>query len=223
VTIEFRTLTTAAELADLPAFEQRVWGMGDGVSLHMLVATVAEGGMAIGAYDDGRLVGSVYGFRTFEAGVLHSHYMAVDPAHRRGGLGSQLKRRQREWCLERGIKAMRWTFDPLQLNNAHLNLHTLGAVGVAYHEDHYGVLGGINGNLPSDRLTVQWDLVGPPFSGHQAAAVEVPAVSTEEIAASAEAAIIARLAVRRQMKPLLSQGWRVTAIDRDSRVYTLSK
>ena len=223
MTIEFRILKTAAELTDLPGFEQRIWGVGEGVSLHMLVATIAEGGMAIGAFDDGSIVGSVYGFATFEANVLHSHYMAVDPAYRRDGLGSQLKFRQRDWCLERGITAMRWTFDPLQLNNAHLNLHKLGAVGVAYHEDHYGTLGGINGNLPSDRLTVQWELTTPRFGGSEHRHVTVPQASADEIAGSAEAAVTARLAVREQMKPLIDAGWRVTSIDRGTRLYTISR
>lgn len=223
MTIDFRTLTTSSDLAELPAFERRIWGGGEGVSLHMLVATIAEGGMAIGAYDDDRLVGSVYGFRTFEADVLHSHYMAVDPAYRRDGIGSQLKLRQRDWCLEHGIRAMRWTFDPLQLNNAHLNLHTLGAIGVAYHEDHYGTLGGINGDLPSDRLTVQWELTAPRFAGSEHRSVEVPAASAEEIAASAPTAVTARLTVREQMKPLLDHGWKVTAIDRERRRYAVSR
>jgi predicted GNAT superfamily acetyltransferase len=84
--------------------------------------------------------------------------MAVDAEYRRGGLGEQLKRRQAEWCVDNGVTAMRWTFDPLQLTNAHLNLNKLGAFGVTYHANHYGALGGINGSLPSDRLTVQWEL-----------------------------------------------------------------
>ena len=159
MTIEFRDLTTADELAALPEFEHRIWGGDfDMVSVNMLVATVSEGGMAIAAYDGGSVVGAVYGFRTHEAEVLHSHYMAVDPSHRGTGLATELKMRQRQWCLDNRMKAMRWTYDPLQLANAHLNLNRLGVRGISYHVNHYGTLGGINGSLPSDRLTVRWEL-----------------------------------------------------------------
>ena len=63
-----------------------------------------------------------------------------------------MKREQEVWCREHGYHAMRWTFDPMQLTNAHLNVNKLGALGVQYHVDLYGPLGGINGSLPSDRL-----------------------------------------------------------------------
>src|SRR6185295_12080094 len=108
--------------------------------------------------------------------VLHSHYLAVDPDYRRSGLGVALKYQQRDWCLANGRTAMRWTFDPLQLGNAHLNLRSLGAVGVQYHANLYGPMGGINGGLPSDRLVVEWDLVGDRFSGTATVEVGVPSV-----------------------------------------------
>jgi len=224
VSIEFRVLRTADELAVMPEFEASIWGGNDDrVSVNMLVACIEEGGVAIGAFDEGRIVGSVFGFRTFQAEVLHSHYMAVDPAYRRGGLGEQLKRRQAEWCLANGVTAMRWTFDPLRLPNAHLNLNKLGALGITYHIDHYGALGGINGSLPSDRLTVQWDLVGerPSFSDYFC--LNVPPLTPEQIAASAPEAIRARAAVREAMAPHLADGWRAVAVDRDARTYTLAR
>lgn len=224
MTVEFRVLRTADELAVMPEFEARIWGGNDDrVSVNMLVACIEEGGVAIGAFDDGRMIGSVFGFRTHEADVLHSHYMAVDTEYRRGGLGEQLKRRQAEWCLANGVSSMRWTFDPLRLANAHLNLNKLGALGIKYHVNHYGALGGINGSLPSDRLTVRWDLVGdrPTFSEH--VQVAVPPASPEQIEQSTAEAVHARMAVREAMAPHLDDGWRVVAVDRDARTYTLAR
>ena len=224
MTIEFRVLRTADEVSELPVFEDRIWGGEDErVSVNMMVACIDEGGMALGAYDADRLVGSAFGFRTYDARILHSHYIAVDPEYRRSGLGEQLKRRQAEWCSDNGVTAMRWTFDPLQLTNAHLNLNKLGALGVSYHVNHYGSLGGINGSLPSDRLTVQWELESPrPLFGEQFV-LTVPPVSPEQIAASAPEALTARLAIRDAMGPHLSEGWRVSAVDRHERTYTLSR
>jgi chorismate synthase len=222
--LQFRDLRTADDLADLPPFERRIWG-GDGevVAVHMLVATIEEGGMAIGAYDGDRMVGAVYGFATHEPHVLHSHYMAVEPEYRRTGLGVELKQRQRQWCLAHGRTAMRWTFDPLQLGNAHLNLRSLGAVGVAYHVNLYGSMGGINGGLPSDRLVVHWDLAAPRFTGQDHQVVEVPRVTADEIAGASPVAVAARHGLRNALHPLVQAGWLVVDVDRVERTYTLAR
>ena len=223
MTIEFRELRTAAELAPLPALERVVWGDVDLVALNLLVATVTEGGMAIGAFDGDRLVGSVYGFATLQPHVLHSHYLAVDPDYRRTGLGVALKHQQRQWCLANGRTAMRWTYDPLQLGNAHLNFRSLGAVGAHYHPDFYGPMGGINGGLPSDRVVVEWDLAGPRFAGTESIEVAVPPVTADEIATASPAALRARVGLRDALLPLFEDGWIATDVDRVARTYTLSR
>jgi predicted GNAT superfamily acetyltransferase len=218
--LSFRDLVTAHELAALPPFEHRIWGgEGDAVSVNMLVAVIAEGGVAIGAFEGPDIVGAVFGFPTREPNVLHSHYMAVEPAWRRRGLGAELKQRQRLWCLDRGITAMRWTYDPLQLANAHLNLRTLGAVGVHYHVDHYGTLGGINGDLPSDRVTVQWELVGHRVAPVADRYIDVLPVAVDDIASSNAVAMGARLDLRERLLPLMEQGWRLVDVDREGRRY----
>ncbi len=221
--LEFRDLVTADELAHLPPFEGRIWGGGgDRVSVNMLVATVGEGGVALGAFDSDEMVGAVYGFPTRDPHVLHSHYMAVDPRWRRNGLGVELKQRQRRWCLDRGITQMRWTYDPLQLGNAHLNLHVLGARGVAYHVDYYGHLGGINGSLPSDRVMVSWDLRDAATEPNPELAVEVPMATADDIADSNDAAVHARLTVRAELEPRMRLGWQLVDVDRHARQYLLA-
>jgi predicted GNAT superfamily acetyltransferase len=222
--LEFRDLRSPDELAVLPPFERRIWGSTtDLVSLNMLVAIISEGGVAIGAFDGGTIVGAVFGFPTHESDVLHSHYMAVDPDWRRCGLGVELKQRQRMWCLDRGISAMRWTYDPLQLANAHLNLVALGAAGVAYHDNHYGTLGGINGDLPSDRVTVRWDLLTLGADRPRATmSIEVPPVTGDDIAASNAIALHARMAVRAELSGRLGAGWQLVGVDREARRYDLA-
>jgi predicted GNAT superfamily acetyltransferase len=224
MTVEFRELRTAAELAPMPALEARVWGAdGERVAVNMLVATVNEGGVAIGAFDGDRMVGSVYGFATHESHVLHSHYLAVDPDYRGQGLGVALKHRQRDWCLANGRTAMRWTYDPLQLGNAHLNLRSLRAMGVGYYVDLYGRMGGINGGLPSDRVVVHWQLDGPAFIASETADIDVPAVTVDDIAASNETALAARRHVRAALQPMLDSGWKLIDIDRQERRYTVGR
>ncbi len=57
---------------------------------------------------------------------------------------------------------MEWTFDPLEIRNAHLNIHKLGAVVRRYYTDFYGVSSSrLQGGLPTDRLVAEWHLNSP--------------------------------------------------------------
>ena len=98
----------------------------------------------------------------------HSHRLGVHPAWRQQHLGEHLKRFQREWCLEHGIQHVRWTFDPLLLVNAHLNVHRLGAVVRTFLPNYYGEMGGINAGAPSDRFEAEWHLESERTAAHLA-------------------------------------------------------
>ena len=137
------------------------------------------GGQVIGAFDseiagasaDGgpeSLVGFVFawpGIKHSEQGpkaYLHSHMLAVREGHRNCGVGAQLKLEQRRDALKRGIRHMEWTFDPLEIKNAYLNIHKLGAISCRYEEDFYGVSSSrLQGGLPTDRLVAEWQLDSP--------------------------------------------------------------
>jgi predicted GNAT superfamily acetyltransferase len=64
---------------------------------------------------------------------------------------------QRQDALKRGIPLVEWTFDPLELKNAHFNLVRLGAVARRYIPDCYGVTESpLHSGLPTDRLVAEW-------------------------------------------------------------------
>jgi predicted GNAT superfamily acetyltransferase len=116
----------------------------------------------------GRLVGfamSLPGIKNTKDGpqsYLHSHMLAVRGSHRNRGLGAQLKWEQRREALSRGIRHMEWTFDPLQIKNAFLNIHRLGAIAREYRADFYGLSSSrLQGGLPTDRLLAEWELDSP--------------------------------------------------------------
>jgi predicted GNAT superfamily acetyltransferase len=93
---------------------------------------------------------------------LHSHMLAVKENYRNRGLGVQLKLEQRQDALQRGIRLIEWTFDPLEIKNAFLNIQKLGAVSRSYFEDFYGVSSSrLQGGLPTDRLLAEWRLDSP--------------------------------------------------------------
>jgi predicted GNAT superfamily acetyltransferase len=70
-----------------------------------------------------------------------------------------LKLFQRDEALLRNIRLIRWTFDPLELRNAHFNLNRLGAICRKYLANLYGqTTSPLHRGLPTDRLVVEWHL-----------------------------------------------------------------
>jgi predicted GNAT superfamily acetyltransferase len=131
------------------------------VSRDMLRALRHAGNYVAGAYVGERLVGAVLGFYAGEERPdhLHSHIMGVDGSQRSRGVAFAMKLDQRAWALERGLKTISWTFDPLVRANGYFNVRKLGAVGVEYLVNFYGAMpDAINRGEESDRILVRWDL-----------------------------------------------------------------
>ena len=157
--LELREIHGVDEGAAMIALEERIWGVGEGMNRDLLTAMVHVGALAAGAFTTGGdMVALLLGFPTRDAGVQHSHALGVLEPYRRYGLGAKLKWFQRDWCLERGISTVQWTYDPLRGANAKLNLHKLGSSVGVYHQNYYGSMRGINAGAPSDRFLAEWDL-----------------------------------------------------------------
>lgn len=141
--------------------QKTVWGFSDleMVPHRMFVVAQRTGGQVIAAFDGERAIGfvlGVAGHRNTEL-YLHSHMTAVLPEYQNRGIGRQLKLAQREDALSRGINLIEWTFDPLQLRNAHFNIARLGAVVREYLPNLYGRTSSpLHHGLPTDRLVAQW-------------------------------------------------------------------
>jgi predicted GNAT superfamily acetyltransferase len=59
--------------------------------------------------------------------------------------------------LAQGLRWVRWTYDPLEMRNAHVNLVKLGGFCRTYVVDLYGSISGhLNEGLPTDRFEVEW-------------------------------------------------------------------
>jgi predicted GNAT superfamily acetyltransferase len=169
------------ELEACVQLQIETWGYDDSDVIPRKAFLVGQkiGGQVIGAFDTS-LPGatpqgspeSLVGFAMSLPGVktgsgeprayLHSHMLAVRDAYRNRGLGAQLKLQQRLEALSRNIHLMEWTFDPLEIKNAHLNIHKLGAIVRCYHVNFYGVSSSrLQGGLPTDRLVAEWHLASP--------------------------------------------------------------
>lgn len=177
------------------AVAKLVWQVDDReiVPASHLKALAHAGGLVVGAFLDGALVGFLVGFLARPEPdaplALHSHLMGVLPEHRRAGVARRLKWFQRDWCLDRGIDQVSWTFDPLQAASARLNLEVLGAHSGRYERDFYGPLGGVRfGSLPTDRLLATWHLRAPRVERLAAdAAMLPPAAPTRDAPELSEA------------------------------------
>src|SRR5450755_3731266 len=157
------------ELADFERcvdVQLAVWGYSDGDLIPKRVFIVAAriGGQVIAAFDRDVMVGFAMALPGYRDGksYLHSHMLAVLPEYRNFGLGRRLKLAQRDDALARGFDLMEWTFDPLEIKNAHLNIARLGAIARRYYPDFYGPSSSpLQGGLPTDRLYAEWWLRSP--------------------------------------------------------------
>lgn len=144
--------------------QQEVWGEGFSESVSVAILSLANrlGGLSAGAFDEeGGLQGFVFGLTGVSDGSLvhWSDMLAVRQGFRDMGLGTRLKRYQREVLLSRGIRRMHWTFDPLQGRNAYLNFHKLGIVSGEYVQDMYGdTASPLHRGIGTDRLVATWDM-----------------------------------------------------------------
>ncbi|WP_225027535.1 GNAT family N-acetyltransferase [Xinfangfangia pollutisoli] len=158
-----RDLKGLAEFRAAYAMQHAVWGDDDQADPpDLLMVIQAEGGIVAGAFDGAMLAGYVFGFPTADPEVQHSHRLAVLPAYRGRGLGAALKSYQRDWCRARGIRRIRWTYDPLMTRNANLNINNLGAIGTRYLVNYYGAEGSYQGGVESDRVVAELHVDGRP-------------------------------------------------------------
>lgn len=149
------------EMSACVALQKEIWNFTDLELVPVRLFVVAEriGGQVIGAFDGGKMVGFALAVPGARGGrsYLHSHMLAVRAEYRNHGLGRRMKFFQREDALARGFELIEWTFDPLEIKNAYLNLQRLGAVARRYNINQYGITSSrLHGGLPTDRLVAEW-------------------------------------------------------------------
>ncbi|SPE19186.1 GCN5-related N-acetyltransferase [Candidatus Sulfotelmatomonas gaucii] len=246
--IQVRACKGLDELEACVKIQVATWGYDESDAIPRKTFLLAQriGGQVLGAFVTGfsnglasGIAGSLCGFAMSLPGIktiesrpypyLHSHMLAVLESHRNLGLGTQLKWEQRREALSRGIRHMEWTFDPLEIKNAFLNIHRLGAIAREYRVDFYGVSSSrLQGGLPTDRLLAEWELDSPRVKAicaqRQAAATKieericVPASidqwKTNE--ASRSRALAVQIENRQRFQEAFSRGLAVLGFSRDA-------
>jgi predicted GNAT superfamily acetyltransferase len=162
--LEIRHCDSLAEFEKCVQLERIIWGEQITVPAAIFVVAQHTGGQILGAFDGDILVGFTLALVGNHGGkaFLHSHMTGVLPAYQNRGVGRSLKLFQREDALKNGISLVEWTFDPLEMRNAHLNLVRLGAVSRRFIPNCYGVTESeLHSGLPTDRLIAEWWLDSP--------------------------------------------------------------
>jgi predicted GNAT superfamily acetyltransferase len=157
--LDVRHCSKLAEYEECVRVEHAVWGEAIAVPSALFVVAHHTGGQVVGAFHQGKMAGFALALAAIRAGkpFLHSHMTAVLPEFRDRGVGRRLKLFQRQDALKRAIDLIEWTFDPLEVKNAHFNFVRLGAVARRYIPDCYGVTASpLHSGLPTDRLVAEW-------------------------------------------------------------------
>jgi len=179
--VTIRRLRTSAEYEECVRLQREVWGDGfpDLVPPSILLVSQKIGGLVAGAFDEhGALVGFTFALNGFKQGerILWSDMLAVRAGWRGCGIGTRLKKFQREEALKEGIRRIYWTFDPLVARNARLNLVHLGAAIESYVPDMYlEGDGDLHRGLGMDRFITVWDLTSPAAVAFADGSIATPA------------------------------------------------
>jgi predicted GNAT superfamily acetyltransferase len=165
--IAIRPLHENAELLEAVRLQKIIWGFADVDLLppRMFVVAIKIGGQLFGAFDGQRMVGfcvAIPGLKPGGKYYLHSHMMGVLAECQNRGIGKKMKLAQRQEALARGVDLIEWTFDPLEIKNAHFNIERLGAVVRRFVPNQYGISSSpLHGGLPTDRCVAEWWIASP--------------------------------------------------------------
>ena len=163
--IHIKSFTELEQFDQCVALEEAIWGYdpADMIPRRMFLLASRIGGQVLGAFSgdspDAAPIGFAMALPGFHNGhsYLHSHMVGVLAEHRNRGIAHALKLAQREDALARGFDLMEWTFDPLEIKNAHLNIAKLGVIVRRYKHNFYGPSSSpLQGGLPTDRVYAEW-------------------------------------------------------------------
>ncbi len=228
--ITIRRFETPDDMKVCVDLQKAVWGFSDleVVPHRMFVVAFRTGGQVFGAFDGQRAIGFLLGFMARHNGqmYIHSHMTAVLPEYQNQAIGRRLKLAQRDDALSRGIDLVEWTFDPLQLRNAHFNIVRLGAIVREYLPNVYGRTSSpLHHDLPTDRLVAHWRIRDPrvkqilagekPSTNTDIEQVCVPRNILEICERDTESAKELQSQIRKQFQRLFKEGFTVTGFELD--------
>ncbi len=165
VNLIVREPVSPEEHRELMEVERLIWSTDyrEVFPYHITIPLMDIGGVVLGVYDkvSGRAVGVVVMMPGFRGGkpFLYSHMLGLLRRYRGKGVGTWLKKVQREAALLKGYDLITWTYDPLLSLNAWYNFVKAGVIASKYKVNYYGIVDfEYNRGVESDRLVAEWYL-----------------------------------------------------------------
>jgi predicted GNAT superfamily acetyltransferase len=227
--IQIRKLTALQDFQRCVELQREIWNESDLETEPYTTFVVANhtGGQVIGAFDGDLMVGftlALVGIHE-QTPYLHSHMTGILASHRDRKVGRLLKLFQREDALSHGIRLVEWTFDPLEVRNAHFNLNSLGAIVRKYIPDFYGITSSpLHNKLPTDRLLAEWQLDSrrtiaaveniPAAQPHSIVTIRVPAELELWRKSDPSRVEAAQSAIRAEFQQWFSKGYAAISLQR---------
>ena len=244
--VEIRPLRDHAEYRETLEVQRRTWGFSesDCVPPRLMIVAVEIGGLALGAFSDGQMIGFSVAFPgrgeaeavEERATFWHSHMTGVLPEWQGRGIGRRIKLMQREEALGAGVEVVEWTFDPLEIRNAYFNIERLGIIVRRFLPNQYGITSSrLHGGLPTDRLVAEWHVGSERVKAviekaarnraEVAATIGVPQDIADLRASDREAAREIQTQVRQQFQQSFAEGLTVVGyrLDEAAGVYELGR
>jgi len=110
------------------------------VPVRLFVVANQIGGQVVGAFDGKELSALRWRFRQPERAFLSAFAdVGRSPAVSKCRFGTPAETQSAEDALALGFDLMEWTFDPLEIKNAYLNIEKLGAIARRYNVNQYGI------------------------------------------------------------------------------------
>ena len=186
--ILIRDLTTYSEFLQVREVQRTCFGFSGDEGLYppILLTASQNGGTVLGAFDGEQMVAYLFGFLGLHQNraplKVCSQTMGVLPDYRGRGIAEALKWAQRDRATRLGLKLITWTYDPLEMPNARLNIAKLGGLVRRYRRNIYGEqFGQLNMGLPTDRFVVEWRLDSPRVEEFLAGTHRPPEGAVQEI------------------------------------------
>ncbi|MBN1859655.1 hypothetical protein JW848_10715 [Candidatus Bipolaricaulota bacterium] len=142
------------------------------IPAHVLVALHRAGATILGAMNDAdpnpQLLGCLVDIVSLSEHVPSrlTLFCGVVPSRRNEGVGYHLRLEERRLLLKRDVAVVRWAVDPLSGAEMRFSLNKLGAIGVRYERDLYGMLENrADRGMATDRIVMEWWLDAPRVCG----------------------------------------------------------
>ncbi|MDB4896226.1 MAG: hypothetical protein JWN15_2488, partial [Firmicutes bacterium] len=157
--VEIRPLKSIEDCLLMQPVMARVWGPEFVVPDHLSFKIAKYGGVVLGAFINGALVGFTLSFPMHQNYLhgLYLHMIGVVPEYQSARVGLRLMLSLGRAAAAIGHRMVTWTYDPLESPNARLYIGKLGAICNEYKPNYYGILNDQrNRGAATDRFQVQW-------------------------------------------------------------------